>query len=158
MQIIFRCNNCEVINNISPDFLYRTCRNCGKFITYFPGEAIIDNEEEQITKQFLLMKTLDKSSAEEFFKRADIDEKRIEDLREKNSRIIKVSTIIDSPYTSPKDIVFFIINERDSITVDELIQKSQAFEISLDILEKLILKMKREGLIYQPNGWTLMLV
>ncbi|MHA1707856.1 MAG: hypothetical protein ACTSYV_02045 [Candidatus Heimdallarchaeaceae archaeon] len=158
MQIIFRCNNCEVINNISPDFLYRICRNCGKFITYLPGEAIFDNEEEQITKQFLQMKTLDKSSAEEFFKRADMDEKRIKDLREKNSKTIKVSTIIDSPYTSPKDIVLFIINEGGSITVDELIQKCQAFEISLDILERLILKMKREGLIYQPNGWTLMLV
>ena len=155
MQIVFRCHQCETINEIPATFQYRLCRICGKIITYLPGESVICDEITGVYEKFLDAKNLSQKLAEEFFKQADLDSNRVHQIA--NNHEMKEIELLDVPAATVAETVLFIINNNNN-TIDELIQNCSTFNISLQKLEKILIQMKKEGMIYQPKGWLINII
>ena len=155
MQIVFRCYNCETINEIQANYQYRLCKNCGKIITYQPGESIVCSDSDGTYEQFLDVKNLSQKLAEPFFKQADLDVDRISEIISNHKK--KEIELLDIPAATIAETILLII-KNDNNTIDELIQNCSMFDISLQKLEKILMQMKKEGLIYQPKGWLIYLI
>ncbi|MCG3224155.1 MAG: hypothetical protein H7647_06790, partial [Candidatus Heimdallarchaeota archaeon] len=80
MTLIFRCNNCETINDIPNNHQYKLCKKCTKIITFEPGESIIVSDSEAESSVFLQSGKLSASEAEKFFNIADTHIKQISAL------------------------------------------------------------------------------
>ncbi|MBY8999436.1 MAG: hypothetical protein KGD64_00815 [Candidatus Heimdallarchaeota archaeon] len=155
MSIIFRCNNCETINDIPNNHQYRLCKDCGKLITYTPGEAIIVDDIEIGHNVFLQSGKLSTSEAEKFFQITDTHKQKISDIItafEKKSAIL-----FDIQSTNLPDTVLSILKQSKTQSLDELIRNCRLFDISLPKLEAIILQLKKEGYAYQPKSWLILL-
>ncbi len=155
MRILFRCSNCETINEIPDRYQHRFCRSCGKIETYFPGEAIICEKSSFNCDGFLEVKTLNSSLAEKFFTIADTQIDLISNLIEEHSQ--KRIELPDVPSASLTETVLHLIRNNISGTLDDLIKSCDLFDINLKKLEKIILQMIKEGLVYLPQNWLLSL-
>lgn len=155
MLIIFRCNSCETINDIPSNLLYRFCKKCGNIITYKPGEAILGEYSTGNSNKFLQSGKLSQSDAPLFFDLADTHSEQISEII-KELKNIPVS-LLDLHVTSVPDIVISIIKLSTSNTIDEIVRNCKLFDISLTKLEKLLIQLKKEGLIYQPKNWLIVL-
>ncbi|MCG3215177.1 MAG: hypothetical protein KAS63_00525 [Candidatus Heimdallarchaeota archaeon] len=156
MLIILRCYNCESINEIPKNYRYRICKGCEKIISYQPGEAIICSDISGIHKKFIDSKYLTKKLAERFFEFADSDASKISEIILEHEE--RKSILLDIPAASVADTVLFILRNLKENTIDDLIRNSTLFDISLTKLEKILLQLKKEGLIYQPQGWLINLI
>ncbi len=155
MQIVFRCYNCETINEIPANYQHRLCTNCGKIITYQLGESIVCDNLSGFCDRFLNAKKLSQKLAEDFFKQADLDKDRISEII--HSHKDKEIELLDIPAATIAETVLLILkNTKNSI--DELILNCSIFDISSQKLEKILIQMKKEGLIYQPKGWLIYLI
>ena len=152
MQILFRCSNCEIINEIQPVILYRFCKNCGKIITYSAGEAILDDNSPKYN-QFRNLKKLDTKTASKFFEFAEEDIEKIEQIISNNTP--KEKEWLDVPNGSFVDIITFLLINSKTQSLDELIWNCKLLDVSISKLEQIITKMKNEGLLYQPTNWSL---
>ena len=155
MYILFRCNNCETINKIPITRHYTLCKKCSKIIIYEPGESILVDENDIPNSKFFAIGNLSESNAQEFFNLADkfYDEVK-EILKNYNDKSV---TYLDINSSSIPDIILSIIKQNEEHTLDFIIEHCRLFDISILNLEKIILKMKREGIIYQPKNWLIML-
>jgi len=153
MRIVYRCYNCETINEIPSDFQYRFCKKCNKIITYEAGEAIICEEENTTCNEFLESATLSNSLAEKFFKMAEDASKNLLNLiKEKESIVVNLLNI---PAASESDSILLILKLCKTNSLDEVIVNCSNFGISQEKLEKVLLQLKNEGVIYLPKGWLL---
>ncbi|MHA2358471.1 MAG: hypothetical protein ACXABK_06865 [Candidatus Heimdallarchaeaceae archaeon] len=155
MNIVFRCYNCETINEIPSDFQFRFCKKCIKIITYEPGEAIISNGANNTTKIFLKSDTLTNSLADKFFRIAEDDLERISSLI--NKKESKIPDLLDMPAATESDTILIIMKQCKSNSLDEVIINCSNFGISKEKLEKVLVQLKKEGVIYLPKGWLLKL-
>ena len=156
MRIVFRCNNCETINEIPCEFRYRMCKNCGNLVTYLQGESIICVENMSDCDEFLKESFLSIESARKFFNLADSYKEQISDIILKHKQ--KSSILLDLPAASLSDTVLNLLKQNTTNSFDELIANSQLFDINLKKLEQIIKKMKDEGMIYHPKGWFICLI
>ena len=155
MQIVFRCYNCETLNEIPADYQHRLCMNCGKIITYQPGESILCSDLSEVCDQFLKVRALSQKLAEDFFRQADLDISRISEIitNHKNKEI----EFLDIPTATIAETVLLIIKNNIN-SLDELLHNCSMFDISSQKLEKILVQMRKEGLIYQPKGWMIYLI
>jgi hypothetical protein len=155
MEIVFRCNRCETINEIPSEYLFRFCKSCGKIIRYSSGEAIICEANGSKCIKFLNVQKLPNALAELFFSLAEEDEFRI-------SNIIRIHEdkeieMLDLPAASVSDTVLLILKECNSEVLDDIIRNCLFFNISESQLEKILFQLKKEGVIYQPKSWLVKL-
>jgi hypothetical protein len=153
MRILFRCDNCETINEIPDKYKHRFCRSCGKITTYTPGESIMCEKSQFNCDDFLKAKTLTSNLAEKFFEIADSHIDFISKLIEEHAQ--KQVELPDIPSASVNDTVLHLLRSNVSGTLDDLIKSSYLFNIGLEKLEKIILQMIKEGLVYLPQSWLL---
>jgi len=154
MRVIFRCSNCEFINDIPSKYQFRCCRNCGRIITYTPGEAIIsENGDKDI---FFQSKLLSDSLAVKFFELADKAENSIIKLIEEHEK--KQASLLDLEAATLSDTILLILKKRITNDLDELIRHCSNFDITLSELEKIIIKFRREGIIFLSKGWLIDLI
>lgn len=154
MRIIFRCSNCEVINDIPNEYKFRFCRNCGRIITYTPGEAIISEEGDK--NKFFQSRQLSDSLAVDFFDLADKAENSIIKLAKEHEK--KQTTLLDLQAATINDTILLILEKSASNELDELIRHCSNFNINLSELEKIIIKLRKEGIIFLPKGWLINLI
>ncbi len=155
MKIVFRCISCETINDIPAEYMFRFCKNCGKIITYSVGEAIVHESNISISNKFLDARKLSTSLAEQFFSLAEEEEDVI-------SRIIfdhenKETEMLDLPAASLSETVILVLKKSESGSLDEIIRNCSLFNISKSQVEKTLLQLKKEGILYQPKSWTIKL-
>jgi hypothetical protein len=155
MKIVFRCINCETINEIPEDFMFRFCRTCGKIITYSAGEAIIYKKHASVCEKFLNAQQLSVKLAERFFSLAEEDEKDITQTIVNHEN--KEFEMLDLPAASVSDTVLLILKESKSEVLDDILRNCSFFDISESQLEKILLQLKKEGIVYQPKGWLVRL-
>ena len=155
MNIIFRCNHCETLNEISTEFRYRLCKKCSAIVTYVLGESIICNDDNDCYG-FINENNLSMEKAEDFFKLADTYYEQISIIIRKHEE--KSFTLLDIPATSQANTVLLLLEKNKSETLDELIENCRLFDIDLEKLEQFIRRMKNEGMIYHPKGWLIRLI
>ena len=155
MKIIFRCSNCETINTLSSEYMYRFCKNCGKITTYTIGEAVICEKHISSCDKFLNANKLQLSIAEEFFNLAEQDETEISKIIIGHQK--KKSEILDLPSASLHDTILLILKESKTEILDDIIRYCSYFNISKLQLEKILLQLKKEGIIFQPKSWLIKL-
>ncbi|MHA1218554.1 MAG: hypothetical protein ACTSSN_02145 [Candidatus Heimdallarchaeaceae archaeon] len=153
MRILFRCYNCETINEIPDNYKHRFCNNCNKIITYTSGEAIICNKSSHDYDAFLKVGNLNTDLAEKFFSIADSHIELISNLIE--SYVQKQVELPDIPSASISDTILHLVKGNVSGTLDDLIRSCDLFNIGLNKLEKILLQMIKEGLVYLPKSWLL---
>lgn len=154
MSIIFRCSNCEFINNIPSEYQFRFCRNCGRIITYTPGEAIIS--EKGIKDIFFQSKLLSDSLAVNFFDLADKTKNSIVELIAEHEK--KQTPLLDLEAATLDDTILLILKKSTANDLDELIKHCSNFGINLSELEKIIIKYRRDGIVFLPKGWLIDLI
>ena len=155
MTIIFRCSNCETINDIPNNYQYKLCKKCGKIITFEPGESIIIGDSDVESDAFLQSGKLSTSEAEKFFNTADAHIQQISALimvLEKKS-----GTLLDIQSKTLPDTILSILRQSETSSLDELIRNCKVFDISLDKIEKILIQLKKEGFVYQPKSWLILL-
>jgi hypothetical protein len=155
MKIVFRCKNCETINNIPAEYMFRFCKNCGKIVTYAVGEAIIHENNELVSEKFLNAQKLSTKLAEQFFILAEEEEDMI-------SRIIfehenKEIEIPDLPAASVSDTIILVLRSSRFSSLDEIIRNCSFFNITKSQVEKILLQLRKEGILYQPKSWIIKL-
>ncbi len=155
MRILFRCYNCETINEIPENYRHRFCNNCSKIITYTSGEAIICKKSPHDYDAFLKAGNLNTDLAEKFFSIADSHINLISSLIE--SYVQKQVELPDIPSASLSDTILHLVRGNVSGTLDDLIKNCDLFNIGLNKLEKILLQMIKEGLVYLPKSWLLSL-
>ena len=155
MRILFRCYNCEAINEIPDKYKHRFCRSCGNIVTYISGEAIVCEKSSPNCDDFLEAKTLDENLAEKFFMIADSHIDLISNLIEEHAQ--KQIELPDVPSASLTETVLHLLKTNLSGTLDDLIKRCDLFDIGLSKLEKIISQMIKEGLVYLPQSWLLSL-
>jgi len=153
MRILFRCYNCETINEIPDNYRHRFCNTCSKIITYTPEEAIICKKSSHDSDAFLKAGNLNTDLAEKFFSIADSHIKLISNLIE--SYVQKQVELPDIPSVSLSDTILHLVKGNVSGNLDDLIKSCDLFSIGLNKLEKILLQMIKEGLIYLPKSWLL---
>ncbi len=155
MTIIFRCSNCETINDIPNNHQYKLCKKCGKIVTFEPGESIILGDSEAESDIFLQSGKLSTSEAEKFFNVADTHVQQISalimDLEKKSG------TLLDIQSKSLPDTILSILRQSETNSLDELIRKCKMFDISLFKIEQILIQLKKEGFVYQPKSWLILL-
>ena len=154
MKIIFRCSNCEVINDIPIEYQFRFCRNCGRIVTYSPGEAIIS--EESTNNIFFKSKQLSDTLAVDFFKLADKVENSIMELVKENEG--KQTSLLDLQAATLNDTILLILGKSETNELDELIRHCSNFNINISELEKIVIKLRKEGIVFLPKGWLINLI
>ncbi len=154
MRIIFRCSNCEVINDIPIKYQFRLCRNCGRIVTYAPREAIISEEDSKDI--FFQSRQLSDSLAVEFFNLADIAENSIVDLIKEHEK--KQTPLLDLHAATLTDTILLILEKGTTNELDELIRNCSNFNISIPELEKIVIKFRKEGIVFLPKGWLIDLI
>ena len=154
MRVIFRCKNCEVINDIPIEYQFRFCRNCSRIVTYAPGEAIIS--EESSNDIFFKSKQLSDSLAVDFFKLADNAENSIKELIKNHEE--KQTSLLDLQAATLNDTILLILEKSATNELDELIKHCSNFNINLSELEKIVIKLRKEGIVFLPKGWLLNLI
>lgn len=155
MRILFRCYNCEVINEIPDNYRHRFCNNCSKIVTYTSREAIICEKSSHDCDVFLKAENLNADLAEKFFSIADSHTELISNLIK--SYVQKQVELPDIPSASLSDTILRLIKGNVSGALDDLIKSCDLFNIGLNKLEKILLQMIKEGLIYLPKSWLLSL-
>ncbi|NPD87925.1 MAG: hypothetical protein HGN29_04330 [Asgard group archaeon] len=155
MRIVFRCNSCETINDIPEEYVFRFCKNCGKIITYTIGEAIIYDKRVLICEKFLNSQKLSVKLAERFFSLVEEDENDISQIISNHEN--KEFEMLDLPAASISDTVLLILKESKSEILDDILRNCSFFDISESQLEKILLQLKKEGIVYQPKGWLIKL-
>ena len=155
MRIVFRCMSCETINSIPIEYMFRFCKNCGKITTYAVGEAIVYENNISVSDKFLNSQKLSSSLAEQFFTLAEEEEDII-------SRIIithenKEIEMLDLPAASISDTIILVLKKSESGSLDEIIRNCSFFNITKSQVEKILLQLKKEGILYQPKGWMIKL-
>jgi len=155
MKIIFRCHHCESINEIPEEFRYRLCKKCSTLTTYQEGESIICKNEEDCM-EFIQDKTLSMKLAEKFFLLAEKHREKIQNISMRHDNI--VARFIDVPSASKPDTVIYLLKQNDTETLDELVRNCNLFDISIRKLDKIVKRLKNEGLIYHPQGWMIRLI
>ena len=155
MKIVFRCINCEAVNDIPSEFLYRFCKSCGKIVKYSRGEAIICDSDTTKCNKFLNAKKLPNTLAEDFFNLAENEEFKISQIISNHEN--KEVEMLDIPAASLSDTVLLILKESNSKVLDDIIRNCSLFNITEQQLEKILLQLKKEGIIYQPQGWLVKL-
>ncbi len=154
MKVIFRCTSCEVINDIPIQHQFRFCRNCGRIVTYSPREAILS--EESSNNIFFKSKQLSDSLAVDFFKLADKAESSIMELVKKHEE--KQTPLLDLQAATLNDTVLLILEKSETNELDELIRHCSNFNINLAELEKIVIKLRKEGIVFLPKGWLINLI
>ncbi|MFW9851343.1 MAG: hypothetical protein ACFFDS_00185 [Candidatus Thorarchaeota archaeon] len=154
MRVIFRCKNCEVINDIPTEYQFRFCRNCGKIVTYAPGEAIIS--EENGNNIFFNSKQLSNSLAVDFFNLADKAENSISKLVNEHEK--KQTSLLDLQAANMSDTILLILKQSKTNELDEIIRHCSNFNINILELEKIVIKLRKEGIIFLPKGWLINLI
>jgi hypothetical protein len=154
MIVIFRCTNCEVINDIPIEYQFRFCRNCGRIVTYTPREAIIS--EESTNNIFFKSRQLSDSLAVDFFNQADKAEKSIIKLVKRHEE--KQTSLLDLQAATLKNTVLLILEKSTTNELDELIRNCSNFNINLLELEKIVIKLRKEGIVFLPKGWLINLI
>lgn len=155
MTIIFRCNNCETINYIPNNHKYKLCKKCGKIITFKPGESIVVSDSEVESNVFLQSEKLSVLEAENFFNVADTHVQQISALiltLEKKSGIL-----LDIQSKALSDTILSILRQSTTNSLDELIQNCKMFDIPLSKIEQILIQLKKEGFVYQPKSWLILL-
>ncbi|MHA1345085.1 MAG: hypothetical protein ACTSVO_12730 [Candidatus Heimdallarchaeaceae archaeon] len=155
MTIIFRCNNCETINDIPNNHQYRFCTKCGKIIVFEPGESIIISDLEAESNLFLQSGKLSSSEAEIFFNTADTHVQQVSALimaHEKKSGIL-----LDIQARALPDTILSILRQSKTKSLDELIRNCKMFDIPLSKIEQVLIQLKKEGFVYQPKSWLILL-
>lgn len=155
MTIIFRCNNCETINDIPNNHQYKLCIKCAKIITFEPGESIILSDSEAESSVFLQSGKLSTSEAEKFFNVADTHVQQISVLLmtfEKKSGIL-----LDIQAKALPDTILSVLRQNKTNSLDELIRNCKMFEIPISKIEQILIKLKKEGFVYQPKSWLILL-
>ncbi len=155
MTIVFRCSNCETINDIPNNHQYKLCKKCGKIITFEPRESIIISDSEAENDIFLQSGKLSTSEAEKFFNAADTHIQQVSALimaLEKKSGIL-----LDIQSKTLPDTILSILRQSKTSSLDELIRNCKVFDISLEKIEKIIIQLKKEGFVYQPKSWLISL-
>ncbi|MCK4896078.1 MAG: hypothetical protein KAS47_04670 [Candidatus Heimdallarchaeota archaeon] len=155
MTIIFRCNNCETINYIPNNHQYKLCEKCGKIITFEPRESIIVSDSEAESNVFLHSGKLSTSEAEKFFDVADAHVQQISALimtLEKKSGIL-----LDIQSKALSDTILSILRQSNTNSLDELIRNCKMFDIPLSKIEQILIQLKKEGFVYQPKSWLIIL-
>jgi len=155
MKIIFRCIDCEAVNDIPSEYFYRFCKSCGKIVKYSVGEAIICDSDTSKCSKFLNVKKLPNTLAENFFNLAENDEFKISQIISNHED--KKVEMLDLPAASLSDTVLLILKESKSEILDDIIRNCSFFNITEHQLEKILLQLKKEGIIYQPQGWLVKL-
>ncbi len=156
MNIVFRCNLCETINEIPSEFRYRLCRKCGAIVTYVTGESIICEEANYDCDDFTKETSLSLELAEKFFLLAESQTELVSSIIQKHEN--KSSKLLDIPAASLPDTVLLLLKENSTETFDELVRNCQLFNINLKKLEQIIKRMKNEGIVYHPQGWLIRLI
>jgi hypothetical protein len=154
MRVIFRCTNCEIVNDIPIEYQFRFCRNCGRIVTYSPGEAIIS--EESSNNIFFKSKQLSDSLAVDFFKLADEAENSIINLVKEHE--VKQTSLLNLQAATLNDTVLLILEKSTTNELDELIRHCLNFNITLTELEKIVIKLRKEGIVFLPKGWLINLI
>ena len=155
MTIIFRCNNCETINYIPNNHQYKLCKKCGKIVTFEPGESIIVSDSDAESNVFLQSGKLSASEAEKFFYVADIHVQQISALimtLEKKSGIL-----LNIQSKTLSDTILSILRQSTTNSLDELIRNCKMFDIPLSKIEQILIQLKKEGFVYQPKSWLILL-
>jgi hypothetical protein len=152
MKIVFRCHYCESLNEIPEEFRYRLCKKCSTLTTYSVGEAILC-EDSSICAEFIQETTLSMKLAEKFFFIADKHKEQIELISMRHDNISV--RFLDIPSASRPDTVIHILKQNVTETLDELVRNCKLFDIDSLQLDKIIKRLKNEGLIYHPQGWMI---
>ena len=155
MKIVFRCDNCETINAIPEEYMFRFCKICGKIITYTTGEAVIYDKRVSLCEKFLKAQKLSVTLAEKFFGLAEKDENDISRIMESHEN--KEFKMLDLPAASISDTVLLVLKESKTEILDYILKNCLFFNISKSQLEKILLQLKKEGIVYQPKSWLIKL-
>jgi len=155
MTIIFRCNNCETINAIPNNHQYRLCKKCGKIVTFETGEAIIVSDSEAKSNVFLQNGKLSTSEAEKFFDTADTHAQQISALIMALEK--KPGNLLDIQAKALPDTILAILRQSKTNSLDELIRNCKMFDIHLSKIEQMLIQLKKEGFVYQPKSWLILL-
>ncbi len=155
MKIIFRCDSCETINDIPEEYMFRFCKTCGKIITYTIGEAVIYDKRVSICEKFLNRQKLSVTLAEKFFDLAEVDENDISQIIAIHGN--KEFEMLDLPAASISDTVNLVLKESKTEILDDILRNCSFFNISRSQLEKILLQLKKEGIVYQPKSWLVKL-
>jgi hypothetical protein len=155
MTIIFRCNNCETINDIPNNHQYKLCKKCTKIITFEPGESIIVSDSEAESSVFLQSGKLSASEAEKFFNIADTHIQQISALIMAHGK--KSGVLLNIQTKALPDTILSILRQSTTKTLDELILNCKMFEIPLSKIEQILIQLKKEGFVYQPKSWLILL-
>ncbi len=155
MTIIFRCNKCETINDIPSNHQYRFCKKCGKIITFELGEALIVSDSEAESNVFLQSGNLSTLEAEKFFDTADTHAQQISALIMALEK--KSGTLLDIQAKALPDTILSILRQSKTNSLDELIRNCQMFGIPLSKIEQILIQLIKEGFIYQPKSWLILL-
>ena len=155
MTIIFRCNNCETINYIPNNHKYKLCNKCGKIVTFEPGESIIVNDSEVENNVFLQSGKLSTSEAEKFFTVADTYVQQISALI--MALETKSGILLDIQSKTLSDTILSILQQSTTNSLDELIRNCKMFDIPLSKIEQILIQLKKEGFVYQPKSWLILL-
>ncbi len=156
MKIVFRCKNCETINEIPEEFRFRMCKKCSALVTYELGESILCEEGDNDCLSFIQANTLSKELAAKFFVLADSHAEQISLIILQHDNIS--SRLLDLPAASLPDTVMLLLKKNNTETFDELIRNCMIFDIDLKKMEQIIKRMKNEGLVYFPKGWLICLI
>ena len=78
------------------------------------------------------------------------------------SRIIithenKEIEMLDLPAASISDTIILVLKKSESGSFDEIIRNCSFFNITKSQVEKILLQLKKEGILYQPKGWMIKL-
>ena len=155
MTIIFRCSNCETINDIPNNHQYRFCKKCGKIVTFEQGEAIIVSDTESGNNTFLLSGKLSAKEAETFFTLADSHIQQISALSMVFEK--KSGTLLDIQAKAKPDIVLSVLKQSATNSLDELVRNCKLFDIPMSKIEQILIQLKKEGYVYQPKSWLILL-
>ena len=155
MTIIFRCSNCETINDIPNNHQYKLCKKCGKIVTFELGESIVVSDSEAESNSFLQSGKLSTSDAEKFFNAADTHVQQISALLMALEN--KSGILLDIQSKSLPDTILSILKQSKTNSLDELIRNCKMFDISLPKIEQILIQLKKEGFAYQPKSWLILL-
>lgn len=155
MKIVFRCDSCETINEIPEEYMFRFCRYCGKIITYTIGEAVIYDKRASICEKFLNALKLSVTLAEKFLGLAEEDENDISQIIVSHEN--KEFKMLDLPAASISDTVLLVLKESKTEILDDILRNCSLINISKSQLEKILLQLKKEGIVYQPKSWLIKL-
>ncbi len=153
-KIIFRCLNCEKINEIPSQYFHRTCKRCGKIVSYSQDNAFFIDQDSDMDEYYKFMKgkRLTNKLAKDFFSLVDRDRTIMSKLLSREKREIELPIIKSS---SSYEIFLELVRDHNYTTLDDLIFIWEKLGYKKDKLEALLKFMNEQGIIYKPKPWKL---